>query len=72
VLKEEYGLSIFATSGSMSLLNIAGIISNPLGSIIDDKVGEKKVLLYGFFFLMVPLYYSLWAMDLLFYFPWYF
>ena len=53
VLKEEYGLSIVATSGSMSLLNIAGIISNPLGGIISDKVGEKKVLLYGFFFLMV-------------------
>ena len=53
MLKEEYGLSIVATSGSMSLLNIAGVISNPLGGIIADKVGEKKVLLYGFFFLMV-------------------
>jgi nitrate/nitrite transporter NarK len=53
VLKEEYGLSIVATSGAMSLLNFAGIISNPAGGIVADRFGEKKVLMLGFFSMMV-------------------
>ncbi len=49
VLKEEYGLSIVATSGAMSLLNLAGIVSNPVGGIVADRFGEKRVLMVGFF-----------------------
>lgn len=49
VLKEEYGLSIVATSSAMSLLNLAGIISNPVGGIVADRFGEKRVLMAGFF-----------------------
>lgn len=49
VLKEEYGLSIVATSGAISLLNLAGIIANPIGGIVSDRLGEKRVLLSGFF-----------------------
>jgi nitrate/nitrite transporter NarK len=53
VLKEEYGLSILATSSAMSLLNFAGILSNPLGGIAADRFGEKRVLITGFFSLML-------------------
>jgi nitrate/nitrite transporter NarK len=53
VLREEYGLSVIATSGAMSLLNFAGIISNPAGGIVADRFGEKRVLTVGFFSLMV-------------------
>ena len=49
VLKEEYGLSIVATSGAISLLNLAGIIANPVGGIVSDRLGEKRVLMAGFF-----------------------
>jgi ACS family hexuronate transporter-like MFS transporter len=51
VLKEEYGLSIVATSGAISLLNLAGIVSNPVGGIVADRFGERRVLMAGFFFL---------------------
>ena len=53
VLREEYGLSVIATSGAMSLLNFAGIISNPAGGIVADRFGEKRVLMVGFFSLTV-------------------
>ncbi len=53
VLKEEYGLSILATSSAMSLLNFAGILSNPLGGMAADRFGEKRVLIAGFFSLML-------------------
>jgi nitrate/nitrite transporter NarK len=53
VLKEEYGLSIIATSGAMSLLNFAGMISNPVGGIVADHFGEKRVLIVGFFSLTI-------------------
>lgn len=49
VLKEEYGLSIVATSGAISLLNLAGMVSNPVGGIVADRFGEKRVLMAGFF-----------------------
>jgi len=49
VLKEEYGLGIVATSGAISLLNLAGIIANPIGGIVADRLGEKRVLMSGFF-----------------------
>jgi nitrate/nitrite transporter NarK len=48
VLKEEYELSIVATSAAMSLLNFAGILSNPAGGIAADQYGEKQVLVTGF------------------------
>ena len=49
VLKEDYGLSIVATSGAMSLLNFAGILSNPAGGIAADQYGERRVLMACFF-----------------------
>jgi NNP family nitrate/nitrite transporter-like MFS transporter len=53
VLKEEYGLSVVATSGAMSILNFAGILSNPAGGIAADQYGERRVLMVGFFSLML-------------------
>ena len=53
VLKEEYGLSVVSTSGAMSILNFAGIISNPGGGMVADKYGERNVLMFGFFSLML-------------------
>ncbi len=53
VLKEEYGLSVVATSGAMSLLNFAGILANPTGGIVADRFGEKRVLMASFFSLML-------------------
>ena len=51
VLKEEYGLSIMATSGALSLFNLAGMLSNPLGGVVSDRVGKKNVLMASFAFL---------------------
>ena len=51
VLKEEYGLSIVATSGALSLFNLAGMLSNPLGGVVSDRVGKRNVLMASFAFL---------------------
>jgi len=51
VLKEEYGLSIVATSGALSLFNLAGMLSNPLGGVVSDRVGKRSVLMASFAFL---------------------
>jgi nitrate/nitrite transporter NarK len=53
VLKEEYSLNLIATSGAMSLLNFAGILSNPAGGLAADRFGEKRVLMAGFFSLVL-------------------
>ena len=53
VLKEEYGLSILATSSAMSLLNFAGILSNPLGGMSAVRFGMKRVFFTEFFSLIV-------------------
>jgi nitrate/nitrite transporter NarK len=51
VLKEEYGFSVVATSGALSLFNIAGMLSNPLGGVVSDRVGKRSVLMASFGFL---------------------
>ena len=48
VLKEEYGLSIVATSGALSLFNLAGMRANPLGGVVSDRVGKRSVLMTSF------------------------
>ena len=48
VLKEEYGLGVVATSGVLSLFNLAGMFANPLGGVVSDKVGKKEVILVSF------------------------
>jgi len=51
VLKEEYGLSIVATSSALSLFNVAGMLSNPLGGAVSDRFGKRNVLMASFAFL---------------------
>lgn len=47
--QEEYGLSLVAAGTAFSLFNFAGLVSNPLGGFISDRVGEKSVILASFF-----------------------
>lgn len=51
VLREDYSFSIVATSAAMSLLNLAGIIANPVGGLVSDRLGEPRVLSSGFLLL---------------------
>ena len=51
VLKEEYGLSVVATSGALSLFNVAGMLSNPLGGAVSDRFGKRNTLMVSFAFL---------------------
>jgi nitrate/nitrite transporter NarK len=48
VMKEEYGLGVVATSGVLSLFNLAGMFANPLGGVVSDKVGKRAVILASF------------------------
>ena len=56
VLREDYGFSIVATSAAMSLLNLAGIIANPVGGLVSDRLGEPRVLSGGFLVLAVLIF----------------
>jgi nitrate/nitrite transporter NarK len=56
VLREDCGFSIVATSAAMSLLNLAGIIANPVGGLVSDRLGEPRVLSGGFLVLAVLIF----------------
>lgn len=49
ILHEEYGFGLLAAGTALSIFNFAGMLSNPVGGLISDRVGEKKVLLVSFF-----------------------
>ena len=51
-----YGLTLVAAGLAFSIFNIAGMISNPAGGIISDRLGEKRVLLVSFGFLALNTY----------------
>jgi nitrate/nitrite transporter NarK len=53
LLQEEFGMSLVAAGAAFSLFNIAGMVSNPLGGIVSDRLGEKIVLLVSFAVLAV-------------------
>ncbi len=53
LLQEEFGMSLIAAGAAFSLFNIAGMVANPLGGIISDRLGEKIVLLVSFAVLAV-------------------
>ena len=53
LLQEEFGMSLVAAGAAFSLFNIAGMVSNPLGGIISDRLGERIVLLVSFAVLAV-------------------
>lgn len=48
LLREEYGLSLVAAGAAFSLFNLAGMVSNPLGGFVSDRIGEKSVLTASF------------------------
>jgi NNP family nitrate/nitrite transporter-like MFS transporter len=56
LLREEYGLDVILVGTAMSLFNFAGMVSNPLGGMLADHVGEKKVLAASFILLAVNVY----------------
>ena len=48
LLREEFGLSLVAAGAVYSLFNLAGMISNPVGGIVSDRVGERGTLMAAF------------------------
>ena len=48
VLKEEYGFSVVAASGAISLFNLAGMFSNPIGGVVSDRFGKRNTLMASF------------------------
>jgi NNP family nitrate/nitrite transporter-like MFS transporter len=48
LLMEEFGLSLVAAGAVYSLFNLAGMISNPVGGIVSDRVGERVTLMAAF------------------------
>jgi nitrate/nitrite transporter NarK len=56
MLKEEYGLDVLLVGTAMSAFNIAGMVSNPAGGILADRVGEKRVLAGSFLLLALNVY----------------
>ena len=53
LFQEEFGMTIVAAGVAFSLFNISGMVSNPMGGIISDRLGEKIVLLVSFAVLAV-------------------
>ena len=52
-LHEEFGMTIVAAGAAISIFNIAGMVSNPIGGLISDRFGEKMALLVSFSVLAV-------------------
>jgi len=48
LLREEAGLNPATISVAVSLLSTAGILANPIGGLLSDRVGETKTLAAGF------------------------
>jgi nitrate/nitrite transporter NarK len=51
LLKEERGLSLLSAGVALSIFNFAGMLSNPMGGLASDLVGEKKVISASFLLL---------------------
>lgn len=56
LLKEDYGFDLILVGTAMSLFNFAGMVSNPVGGILADFIGEKKVLAASFILLSINIY----------------
>ncbi|TEU11895.1 MFS transporter [Candidatus Bathyarchaeota archaeon] len=48
LLQEEFGLGLVAAGGVFSLFNLSGLVSNPLGGVFSDRLGERGVLAASF------------------------
>ncbi len=55
LLYEEYKLNIFSASLAFSIFNFAGMLSNPVGGFVSDRVGEKRILVLSFLILALDL-----------------
>ncbi len=56
LLKEDYGLDVVLVGTAMSLFNVAGMVSNPAGGVLADRIGEKRVLIGSFLLLAVNVF----------------
>lgn len=48
LLREEFGLSLVSAGAAFSLFNLAGMVSNPVGGFVSDRIGERSVLAASF------------------------
>lgn len=56
MLKEEFGFNALLVGTAMSLFSLAGMVSNPVGGVMTDLVGEKRVLVGSFLLLALNVY----------------
>lgn len=55
LLQEEQGLSLLSAGMALSLFNFAGMLSNPIGGFVSDRVGEKMVIFTSFLVLAIDI-----------------
>jgi nitrate/nitrite transporter NarK len=48
ILQEEFGLGLVAAGAVFSLFNLSGMVSNPMGGVFSDRLGERGVLAASF------------------------
>jgi nitrate/nitrite transporter NarK len=70
LLSEEYGLSLVSAGAIYSLFNLSGMIANPIGGVISDKIGERSVLIITFVTLGVVTYAFIGLKSQLFMYLW--
>lgn len=49
LLQEEYGFSLLLAGTALSFFNFAGMLANPLGGFLSDKIGVKAIFVLSFF-----------------------
>lgn len=70
LLIEEYGLSLVSAGAIYSLFNLSGMISNPVGGVVSDRIGERSVLIITFITLGVFTYAFIGLKSQLFMYLW--
>jgi nitrate/nitrite transporter NarK len=70
LLIEEYEVSLVTAGVIYSLFNLSGMISNPVGGIISDSIGERSVLIITFITLGIFTYAFIGLKSHLFMYLW--